>query len=196
MTYRDAYRDAEATTPERRPLSTVTLVGSPRTIQRIAAVLRLLFAVTLVAALFQPYHEVRRSSGWGDAFCWGPDCHPGAPPSPPSPPTYGPPTTCSGWAHANAGTTVAAIVLLLSAVVRLRRLRVGHALALTVLDLATLVGLFYSIFDLAHMFDHVRPLVGEKLFGTSFVSMAFLVLFDLVSTPLLYLWARARLPPR
>jgi hypothetical protein len=189
------YRDAPASKGARRPLSRVHLAGLPRHVHRALASMRIVALLVASVAFFLPWHVVHPLSNgsWGDAFCWAPDCHNG-PPAPPSPPTYGPQYTCTGWSHANTALPMVLLALLIvMALVPFRRPKFGVAVALAFTSIAVLVGLAFALFDLKHMFDHVEVLAAERVFGRAMGFVALMIVADVVVTPVLYLWARARL---
>lgn len=187
------YRNAQSR-GRKRPLHHVVLAAGPLIAQRASAGVRVFAALVGVVALFLPWHVVRASDAgsWG-ALCWGPDCHP----SPPSPPTYGPPITCTGFTHGSGAAKLALLVATgaLSLLVILRRPRLAPAMLIVALEVATAIALFYAFFDLAHLFDHVETRVGEVLFGVAWIVLLSTAALELVATPLLHVWARARLPP-
>lgn len=187
MVFTMAYRDAERLRAARRSLRTVTLAGAPLHVQRAIAAVRL--AATLVAtfALWLPWHVVYPTAGW--QFCWAPDCHPSAPSS-----TAGPSTTCTGWSHAHPIVLLVFAAFIVCALVRVRRPRIAGALGLSLVEIAALGGAFYALFDLAHMFDRVEHLRGERVFDGALAIVALTMLAEVIATPVLYLWARARLP--
>ena len=192
------YRDAAPRKGKRRPLSDVHLAGAPRHVHRALASVRIAALLVAVVCFFLPFHVVHPLSqgSWGDAFCWGPDCP--SPPlpndTPPPPPTYGPAYTCTGWSHANTALPlVLLVVLLLVALVPFRRPRFGVAFLLAIFDVVIMVLLAYSLFDLKHLFDHVEPLIGERMFHRVMSVVVVLVAGDVLVTPVLFLWGRSRL---
>jgi hypothetical protein len=192
------YRETKPSKGKRRPLAEVHLAGPPRHVHRALAGARIAVVLTAIVAFFMPWHVVHPLSNgsWGDAFCWGPDCHPTPPatPAPPTPPTYGPAYTCTGWSHANTVLPlVLLVVLLIVALVPFRRPRFGLAFVLAIVDVLILFGFAYALFDLKHMFDHVDVLVGERVFQSTMGIVAMFVAADVFVTPILYVWGRSRL---
>lgn len=179
------YRSPGDRVAQRRPLRAVVLAGPPRTLARSVAGLRAAAAAGAGASLVLPWHDVRTTGGGG--FCWAPDCHGTS--------TLGAPTTCPSSAHVNpVAAPLVLLALVLAAAARWRTPRLLAAIGLGLLELGLLAGLFYAWFDLKHLFDRVTPRWGERLFVGGFLAMLATVALELVAAPLLYLWARARLP--
>lgn len=157
---------------------------------RVIALGRASAALVAMVAMFLPWHVVRAAS-WTGTFCWGPDCRatPGAAPS------YGPPTTCTGLAHGYPAAALLVLMLLAaSALVSFRRLRLVAAVGVAVASALLVISLFYAVFDLAHLFDQVETRYGGTIFAVASATLALATAIDLVVTPLLYVWSRARLP--
>lgn len=179
------YRHPGDRRPLRRRVGDVVLAGPPHAVSLLFAATRALGAVVAGLALFLPWHDVRTTNGGG--FCWAPDCHGTA--------TLGPPSTCAAFVHVHPLAIPILVGLSLAAAARHRRPRLWAALGLSFGELSGLVGILYASFDLKHLFDHVTPRWGQNLFQTAFLAMVASVLLELLATPILYLWARARLPP-
>ena len=179
----------------RRPLLDVHLTGLPRHVQRAIASVRIVAALVAAVAFFLPWHVVHPlEGGLGEAFCWAPDCP--RPPSPPPPPTYGSAYTHTGWEHSTSvlPLVVLAVLVGLSLVPFFRRPRMLAALGLAGGCLVAMVTLFFTHFDFQHLFDETQTLFGERLYDRAGAVITWSVAADLVTAPLLYLWARARLP--
>jgi hypothetical protein len=188
------YREAPSRRGQRPALSEVHLAGAPRHVHRALAGVR--FAALLVALVcfFLPFHVVHPLSHgrWGDRFCWAPDC-PAEVEPPQAPPTDGPVYTCTGWSEARTLLPLGLLgALLLVALVPFRRPKFDVAFLLAVLDVLVLVVLAYALLDRRHHFDHVEPLVGERVFHRAMGWVVLLVAADVLVTPVLYVWARAR----
>ncbi len=169
----------------RRPLGEVVLAGPPRVVALGLAALRGGASILATLALFLPWHDVRTTGSGG--LCWAPDCK--------GTPNLGPSSTCPSWVHVNPVAGLLLVGLVVAALARWQRPRVSRALGLCALELVVLVAVFFLSFDLKHMFDIVTARSGQILFQSALFLTTVDVVLDLVSTPLLYLWARARLPP-
>ena len=177
MSATTTYRDANATKGRRRPLSQVHLAGPPRLLHQALASLRISALGMAIVAFFLPWHVVH-------------------PLTAPSRPLDGPGYTCSGWSHANTTLPLVLLLVLIAiSLVPFRRPRFGLAFLLGLTSVATVFGLAYALFDLKHLLDHVEPMVGERIFQRAMTALALLVAADVLATPFLYFWARARLGP-
>jgi hypothetical protein len=158
---------AEDATPP--PFFQARLEGSLRRAQVWLAGARAALAVVVAGTYFLAWHVVHRTSaGDGIGCMFSPDCHPG-----PSEPIHdtGESFVCTGYAHYHGSVVVPllAVALIGVALVGLRRSRLWATLLLEGAGLALCGGMLFGLFEiLAHLFDRVETLSGERVFNVSY----------------------------
>lgn len=192
MTSDVSYRQAVAVEGTRRALRRVRLAGAPLFMQRALGVVRVAAASTAAAALFAPWHEVSDPVGGAVSCQRGAE---GLEEAARLATSYHPPFICTGHSHLGSVRPIAllAVIIALSCVLYRRR-GVSVAMAIAAAQVSLLVALFYDVFNLKHLFAIVEPLPGEAVFHGAGMLLAVVIAAEFIATPILYLWARAKLP--
>lgn len=184
------YRDVESPRPPSRSIFRVCLAGPPRDAQRIIAFARILAAVVALFAFFAPWHVVHSLQGGGDASCWASACKADATAF-----AYDLGYTCNGWSHSNTILPIVALATLLGfSFVPFRRPRMSLAFGVSLAAVVACIALAYALFDFEHVFDRVEvALLGKRVFDGAMRVVMVSIVVDILTTPLLYAWARKRL---
>lgn len=176
----------------RAPLSTIRLSGRRLLLHRAVHTAAGLFTLVALATYFVDWHEVR-DSGFGEALscAFMPDCH------------VTPRTTTEAEMLAQAPDAVHSglddhglipwlilLVILALRVAGLVRPRFWAGLAGAFLGLSGLAMAGFLMFDLGHIFEHTRWLVGQRIFDGAALGLGLAALFDLPLLPILFLGAR------